>query len=85
MHMTMVWTTLKPLGPPIGHFLATSLLSLLRNLAPPAMSRSLFLSFGARRLLVQTMAFTHLLGGLGPQAFGPAVELESPSPPINAD
>ena len=43
------------------------------------MSRTLRLSLGARRLLTQTTAFTHLLSGLGP-----AVELESPSPPINA-
>ena len=43
------------------------------------MSRSLRLSLGARRLLAQTTTFAHLLGGLGPRAFGPAVELESPS------
>ena len=34
-------------------------------------------------LAQETTAFAHLLGGLGPRAFGPAVELESPSPPIN--
>ena len=33
-------------------------------------------------LLAQEMtAFAHLLGGLGPRDFGPAVERESPSPP----
>ena len=47
------------------------------------MSRTLHLSLRARPLLTQTTAFTHLLGGLGPRAFGPAVELEFPSPPIN--
>ena len=49
MHMAMVWTTLKPLGPHIAHFLTTSLRSLLRNLAPPAVRRSL--SLIARSLL----------------------------------
>ena len=78
MHMTMVWTTLKPLGPPIAHFLATSFRSLLRNLAPPTMRRSLRLSLGACHLLKQTTAFAHLCGGLYPRASGPAVELESP-------
>ena len=78
--MAMVWTTLRALWPPITRFLATSLRSLLQNLTPPAMSRTLRLSLGARRLLMQTMAFTHLLGGLGPRAFGPAVDLEFPIP-----
>ena len=36
-------------------------------------------------LAQETTAFAHLLGGLGPQAFGPAVDLESLSPPHNAD
>ena len=52
---------------------------------PTAVSRTLRLSLRARRLLTQTTAFAHLLDGLGPRTFGPAVELESPSPPINAD
>ena len=69
-----------PIWPPIAQFIATPLRSLLRNFAPAAVSRSLRLSLGARRLLAQTTAFAHLLGGLGARAFGPAVELESPSP-----
>ena len=31
-------------------------------------------------LLMQTTAFAHLLGGLGPRAFGPVVELGIPIP-----
>ena len=54
--------------------------SLLQNLTPPAVSRTLRLSLRARRLLMQTTAFAHLLSGLGPQAFGPAVELGIPIP-----
>ena len=50
-----------------------------QNASLIARSSSFFL------LAQETMAFAHLLGGLGPWAFGPAVELESPSPPINAD
>ena len=60
-----------------------SLRSLLQNLSPPAVSRTLRLSLRARRLLMQTTAFAHLLGGLGPRAFSPVVELESSSPLIN--
>ena len=44
------------------------------------MGRTLRLSLRACRLLTQTTAFAHLLGGLGPRAFGPVVELESPFP-----
>ena len=33
----------------------------------------------------ETTAFAHLLSGLSPQAFSPVVDLESPSPPHNAD
>ena len=73
------------MGPAIAHFLATLLRSLLRNLAPSTMRRSLCLSLGACHLLKQTTAFTHLHTGLYPRACGLAVELESPSPPINAD
>ena len=58
----------------------SKLCSLLQNLTPPAMSRTLHLLLRAHRLLTQTTAFTHLLGGLGPQAFGPAVELGIPIP-----
>ena len=49
------------------------------------MSRMLSLSLRAHQLLTQTMAFTHLLSDLGPRTFGPAVELESPSPSIDTD
>ena len=50
-----------------------------QNASLIAQSSSFFL------LAQETTAFTHLLGGLGPRAFDPAVDLESPSPPHNAD
>ena len=49
-----------------------------QNASLIAQSSSFFL------LAQETMAFAHLLSGLGPRAFGPAVELGTPSPPINA-
>ena len=76
--MAMVWTTLRPslaTHHSISRYVA---FSLLQNLTPPAVSRMLRLSLGARHLLMQTTAFAHLLDGLGPRAFGPAVDLEFP-------
>ena len=51
-------------GPAITCFLAMLLRSLLRNLNPPAVGRSLCLSLRASSLLTQTTAFTHLHAGL---------------------
>ena len=78
--MAMVWAMLRA-SLATHRSISCYVTSLLApNLTPPTLSRTLRLSLGAHRFLMQTMAFTHLLGGLGPRAFDPVVDLKFPIP-----
>ena len=75
----MVWTTLRAslaTHPSIPHHVA-SLLAPKSHSSRREQNASLITRSSSFFLLAQeTMAFAHLLGGLGPRAFGPAVDLE---------
>ena len=69
----------------ISHYIA-SLLAPKSHSSRREQNTSLIARSSSFFLLAQeTTAFAHLLGGLGLWAFGPVVDLESPSPPHNAD
>ena len=86
--MAMVWTMLRAslaTHRSISHHVA-SLLAQKSHCSRREQNASLIAPSSSFFLLAQEMmAFAHLLGGLGPRAFSPVVDLESPSPPHNAD